>query len=473
MPAQTEQERAKLRGIKIPTIIIKGETELIKDTLSFSDDLSPGWKTKKEYRFEPEIDPFEFQQKPDSTTHSTTKMVFLQAGFKTYFNAKAFSISKQNKLLNFSLNTQNYFYDDTWNRLVTNIFWMPKIKEKSTNFDFGFANLRVSKDISTTINNLNYFQTFFLEKNQFKAKQIELFAGVSTTKQQQESFFDIDVISSPVFEIHPFFLRLDAIYLKQYPNFKLFTYRFFENGVLKKLQLSAFKTQERFAASLGFVASANLPKELTAQVKNEPQIGRQSRKSMLLENQHQKIDVKKNQKISVVNLTASLSKKELFSMYNRFVFTLDETIYKRESLSDIFYSNQIENVISNRLGATASSSFGAFSVATEAYWQKQALQGKSGEKVPFEPAISFNIEAEHRYKNLISTLGFDVLGERYDDFENKLENVFLLNLSERWNIRPNLQLSLELGNLLDKAYAKYPLYPKKGFEAFVGISFSM
>ena len=180
--AQNQSKEQNLLDISLPTIIIKGSSVFAKDSLEFVDDLSDLWNTKELYKFEPQIDPYIFTQIKDSISTTTSKMVSLGLGYKYHFNTKAFFVSKEQPLFNFSLNSENFFYDKRLQSSITSLYWMPKIKNKPLNFNFEYDKFEVIKNISSTIFSIGYFQKVSLDNSYFT--QMEILTEINRYKRE-------------------------------------------------------------------------------------------------------------------------------------------------------------------------------------------------------------------------------------------------------------------------------------------------
>ena len=465
--------------IKLPDIIILGETEKLLDTISLEERLRPYWNlhSLQEFEYEPYLQP-EPLVPYEKKSKDYQGLVSLHGGNTCYYNLRGMFRSFSNPLLTFYAELQNRQIEKERLDRSFQGGWLPSYN----NLDFAlgmtyYTFQTEAKDPATEnrvkINEQDHYGiSLALESPGFNNSPVEvkdIYFRIAYNSYEQdllinnlvdtppfvksEKIADIDLHTKVSFAMEESGLSapVEFLLVKQSSLGLNAGVRKDDLSVLDYLSLHIIADRYALIPSIGFHSKLDVSPFVRFFLANEPQIDSRTRYDFMRDNPDQNLNL--NKRLSKIPLNASLT------LENDRLVPLSLSYALRWHKDYLYYGYPYQNYF---IQVPTDLLEQQLSLVLSYQWQEFLVRNSFeyfnyGEEIPFLPQWQNNTTLGWFPRNFQIWSDLTFISDRQNIGGNDMEDALLLSLTARKKIIGNLTAELSAFNLLDQAYRKYEL----------------
>ncbi|MBW6515242.1 MAG: TonB-dependent receptor [Candidatus Cloacimonetes bacterium] len=468
--------------IKLPDIIILGETEKLLDTISLEERLRPFWNlhSLKRFEYEPFLTPesmIPYQEK----IKRYDGLISLHGGNTYYLNFLGLYDNPRNNWLSFYAGFQNRQNDK--NRIRRSFFagWSPSYKSIAFDLETSYYLFEQQTDLQTeSINRteeLGFSLTLETDRaviNPIDIRNVYLNISYKDYKQVLPYYngendlpgittkiTDIDLHTRMTFPLEEAELSIpiEIILVKQTSPGLNAGVRIEDFFLLDNISLHLIADRYALFPSIGFQFKYDLNSYSRIFLANEPQIDTRNRSDFLLDNPDQELKV--NKRIVKNPLNASLTFENDRWLPLSLAYKIrwhKDYLYYSESTEQYLFAQNNTDLMEQQLSLVL------------AYHIKDILLRNSFEYFSYNEDIPFIPQWQN--KTTIGWYAVDwqiwsdliYIGKRKNLIDVAMKDALLLSFTARKKIIDNLTAEVSVNNLLDQSYRKYELTDPQYFD---------
>ncbi len=455
--------------LDLPSVTIEGKDELQKkDEFYFDDDLSKQWQIDEDFGFDVGLQDLEFESK--DSTNKTPRVGFVDfwLGYGHKAQLKAVYHNLQNELLDFEVESKNYFYDSKWNSLSQSFLWRPSFGKSAIDFSASVLSAKAN-DLTTQALKGGFAWNLAISDSLLQSVNISFFAenieqklsGVSKEKTFSNFGF------SPKGQIKDILLSADIFHYADGLNAEVRACKNLNKWSFYTLDFWAGMSREKFVPSVGFLGLYFLPNKVYFQFENSPTISKKTHFDFLGENYDQIADYDLSQEIAPLDFTLKSGYKRYFNVFSNLSYKMNHIFYQEVAGAKIYQAEEKDFLLS-KSGVEASYAYRDYSVQVSCY--RELVVNRAKNYIPYEPGLVARASLSHiLFEAMKTQVDFVASQLIKDDSGDNLDNKFELNLEQTWDFSDALSFNFRLLNILDKKLEKLPAYPERGLQAYVGV----
>ncbi len=456
--------------LDLPSVTIEGKDELQeKDNFYFDDDLSKHWQIEGDFDFGEELQDLEFGGKKDSTK-STQRVGFLDFwfGYGHQAQLKAVYHNLQNGLLDFEVESKNFWYDEDWYSCMQSFLWSPDFGRAG--IDFSFAELDANADSLKTKVTKGGF-SWDLSLSDSLLQELSLFFSAENLQQdyldqtQTKSYSNFGISTKA--QIQDILLTGDFFHYSDAFNAELKARKNINKWGFYTFDFWAGFSRDRIMPSIGFLGLYFLPNKIFIHIENTPEISQKTHFDLLSENYAQSLDYELSQELVPLDFTLKCGYKRYFTIFNNASYKMNHIYYSKVEDEENYLAHE-KDFLLNKTGAEANFEHSGYGLSVSYYRDMVVNQEK--DYIPYEPGAVGKVTLSHtRFKMVTTELSFFANQLIKDDAGLEVEDKLDLSLEQNWVFSDALSFNLRFLNLLDKKLNKLSAYPERGQQVYAGV----
>ncbi len=454
----------------MPSVTIEGKDELQdKDNFYFDDDLSKHWQIEGDFEFDAELQDLEFGGNKDSTKNKQS-VGFLDfwLGYGHKAQLKAVYHNLQNELLDFEVESKNYWHDEQWYSYTQSFLWSPNFGRSGIDFSFLEFDAKATS-LKSKVTKGGF--SWNLSLSDSLLQELNIFVSAENVKQdypeqtQTKSYSNFGV--SPRGQIYDILLTGDFFHYSDAFHSELKAQKNINKWGFYTFDFWVGLSRERFMPSFGFLGLYFLPNKMFIHIENIPTISKKTHFDLLSENYAQSSDYEVSQEMVPLDFTLKLGFKRYFTLFGNASYKMNHIYYSKVEDADRYLTCE-EDFLTNKAGVQASFDYDGYGISASYY--REMVMNQAKDYIPYEPGAVGKVTLNHtRFKMVTTELGFSVGQLIKDEAGLEVEDKLDLSLEQKWAFNDALSFELRFLNLLDYELSKLSAYPERGQQVYAGV----